>query len=110
MGHAQRGGEIALVESGDEGGEVSYAGKNDGFGAGDLFGADGALGFGAEFLQGAFDRRQIAGAVIDDSDFHSRPLVDGRTLRRRLSRETAKRSALAKALKIDSTWWCEERP
>ena len=31
-------------------------------------------------------------------------------MRRRLSRETAKRRALAKALKIDSTWWCEEWP
>ena len=85
-------------------------GRTTALAVGDLFGADGALGFRAKFLQGALDRGQIAGAVIDDGDFHSSPLVDGSTLRRRLSRETAKRSALANALKIDSTWWCEERP
>ena len=80
--HAQRRGEIALVQSGDECGEVSYAGKNNGLGVDDLLGTDGALGFRAELLQGALDRGQIAGAVIDDGDFH-----DGSLSREELSDE-----------------------
>ena len=54
-------------------------------------------------LQRALDRGQISGAVIDDRDLHSSPFVDGSTRRSCLSRVTAKRSAFAKALKMDST-------
>src|SRR5947208_725710 len=47
----------------------------------------------AEALEGALDGGHIAGAVVEDGYFHSSPLVLGKTWRRRLSRDTAKRTA-----------------
>jgi len=60
-------------------------------------------GIRAEALQGALDGGDVASAVVDDGYFHSMPFVLGRTLRKRLSRATAKRSARAKALNMAST-------
>ena len=59
--------------------------------------------FGAESLQRALDGGDVARAVVDQGDFHSSPFVLGSTLRKRLSRETAKRSARANALNRAST-------
>ena len=101
--------EIAFAQACDERGEMADAGQYDRFRGGDLLRLDGALGLRAELAQRALDRRQIPRAVIDDCDFHSiscrssRPLVDGSTRRNWRSRVTAKRSAFANALKIDST-------
>ena len=100
---AQRLGQISLTQARDECGEVSDSGKHDRFRRGQLRRLDRALGFRAQSAQRAFDRRQIPGAVVDDGDFHSSPFVDGSTRRSCLSRVTAKRSAFANALKIDST-------
>ncbi len=76
---------------------------------GELLGTDGALGFGAEACaararrRGDCRRRSQRWRSSRESFLHSSPLVDGRTRRRRLSRATAKRSALANALKMAST-------
>src|SRR5260370_40118016 len=56
-----------------------------------------------ETKQGALYRGYIACAVIDNRHFHSSPFVLGKTCRRRLSRDTAKRKARAKALNMAST-------
>jgi len=66
--------------------------------------SDGVVVTNTETLEGAFNRRQIPRTVIEDSHFHSRPLVLGNTRRSLRSRDTAKRSARANALKIASTW------
>ncbi len=101
---AQRLREVPLAQACDECGEVPHARQHDRFRCGQLRGLDRALGIRAQPAQRALDRRQIPGAVIHDRDFHSSPFVEGSTRRSCLSRVTAKRSAFANALKIDSTW------
>ena len=98
------------VQSGDESAAVAHAGQDQALGFGDRFRPIGGEHLRAQATQGAFDRGDIASAVIEQGDVHRSSLVLGKTLRRRLSRETAKRSARAKALNSASTWWWEERP
>lgn len=57
----------------------------------------------SELAEGPFYGRHVAGAVVDQRDVHNSSFVLGSTLRSRLSRDTAKRSARAKALKRAST-------
>jgi len=96
--------ELVIVESADQRGEVTNARKDEGFGVGDFGGGVGALGLSAEAMERAFDGSDVACAIVNKRNFHKRPFVLGRTLRKRLSCETANRSARAKALKIASTW------
>jgi len=69
----------------------------------DAFGSGSTLRFRSEPLQGSLDRGDIACAVIQQGNFHSKPLVLGSTRRNLLSRATAKRRARAKALNMAST-------
>ena len=92
-----------FAQAGDESGEMPHARQNDRLRRAQLLRDDCAFRFRAQLSQGALDRRQIPGAVIDDRDLHSSPFVDGSTRRSCLSRVTAKRSAFANALKIAST-------
>src|SRR5579872_6245799 len=101
----QRSSKLLFIEGADECGEMSDAGQNQCACFIDLIRCICAGRFGAQPLQCAFDARHIACAVVDECDrcLHRRPFVLGRTLRRRLSRETAKLSARANALKSAST-------
>src|SRR5262249_29907944 len=67
-------------------------------------------GVRAKFLQRALDGWNVSRAIVNDRHVHSNSFVLGRTFFNRLSRATANRSARANALKIASTWWCEDRP
>jgi hypothetical protein len=103
-GIEKRRPERALVECTDEGGVVADPGKKKRFGIRNALRRTGALRGGAETLQSPLDTRDITRAIVNERDVHKRPLVLGRTLRRRLSRETAKRRARANALNMASTW------
>jgi len=109
-GIAQRLAQSVRVQSGDKSATVAHAGQDQALGFGDRFRPVGGEYVRAQAAQRAFDRGDIAGAVIEQGDVHRSSLVLGKTLRRRMSRETAKRSARAKALNRASTWWWEERP
>ena len=98
------GEEVALVESAYESSKMADAGEQKRLGIGDTFRSSTANRFRAETLESTFNGSSVAGAVIDESDFHRRPFVLGKTLRRRLSRDTAKRRARAKALNSASIW------
>src|SRR5208283_3541094 len=98
------------VQSGDQSATVAHAREDEAFGFGNRLRPVGGDDVRAQAAQGAFHRGDIAGAVIEQGDVHGSSLVLGKTLRRRVSRETAKRSARANALNSASTWWCEERP
>jgi hypothetical protein len=98
----QRRAEMLFVEGANECGDVANAGKKQGFGIRKGSGRAGAQRVRSETLQGALDGRNITRAVVEDGDLHRSPFVLGKTWRKRLSRETAKRSARAKALKIAS--------
>ena len=104
-GLEQRSSEATLVKRTHQGGKMSDAWKQERFGVGDAFRNARANRFRAETLERALDRGGVAGTVVDERDFHKRPLVLGKTLRRRLSRETAKRRARAKALKSAAAEW-----
>ena len=99
----QRCAQGLLVERANQRAEVSHARQDQHFGVADGSRSVGAARFGAEFLQRALHRREVAGAVIDERDFHSSPFVLGRTCFSRLSRDTANRSARANALNMAST-------
>ena len=94
---------MLFVEGANQGGVMTNSRKQQGFRLGNAFGRRRAVRFSTEALEGALDGGHIAGAVVEDGNFHSSPLVLGKTWRRRLSRETAKRRARANALKIAST-------
>src|SRR5580692_3520191 len=89
---------VLLIEGANQCTVVADAGKNDGFGAGERLRRIGTLRSHAKTLQGPLHACDVTCAVIEQGDLHRRPFVLGRTLRRRLSRETAKRSARANAL------------
>jgi len=109
-GFAERLAQIMHIQSGDESTTVANAGQDEALGFGDRFRPIGGEYLRTQAAQRPFDRGDIACSVIEQGDVHSNSLVLGSTLRRRLSRETAKRSARAKALNSASTWWWEERP
>ena len=102
-GIAQRLAQSMRIQSGDQGATMADTGQDQALGFGDRFRPVGGEYLRAQAAQGAFDRGDIAGAVIEQGDVHRSSLVLGKTLRRRLSRETAKRSARAKALNSAST-------
>src|SRR5271169_174523 len=102
-GIEERCAESSLVERADKRRVVADAWKEQRFGVGDAFRRSRAAAFRAETLQGPLDARDVASAIVDERHVHRSPFVLGRTLRRRLSRETAKRSARANALNIAST-------
>ena len=54
-------------------------------------------------VQAFSDGGEIAGAVVEQGDLQSSPLVEGRTVRSRRSREQANLNARANALKTAST-------
>src|SRR6266851_4464929 len=99
----ERRTEMFFVQGANQRGVMTDAGEEQGFRFGNTFWRSRAVRFSAEPLESAFDGGHIAGAIVEDGNFHSSPLVLGKTLRRRLSRETAKRSARANALKMAST-------
>src|SRR5438270_6324123 len=103
-GLEKRSAKAAFVEGAHERSVMSNAGEKQSLGLGDAFRSLGTDGLRAEALQGALDGSGVAGTVVDESDFHRRPFVLGKTLRRRLSRDTAKRRARAKALNSASIW------
>lgn len=96
--------EAAGIERMQQSGAVADAGKNQASSGGKVLGLIGDVDIRAEAAQGASDRSDVAGAIIDQSGDHSSSLVLGSTLRKRLSLETAKRRARAKALNTASTW------
>jgi hypothetical protein len=83
---------------------VSDAREKESFRARDAIGSSSPTRVGSEAMQGALDGRDIPGTVVDERNFHRSPLVLGKMLRSRRSREAANRSARAKALKSASTW------
>ena len=97
-GFEEGSSQAAFVERPHQGGIVTNAGKEQSVRLVDALRSLRADRLRSEALEGALDGGGIAGAVVDERDSHRRPLVLGRTLRRRLSRETAKRRARAKAL------------
>src|ERR1019366_981007 len=57
-----------------------------------------------------FHRNQVPGAVIDNRNHHSTPLVLGKSRAMRRSRQQAARNARANALKSASILWWLDRP
>ena len=102
-GMAQRLAQSMRIQSGDQGAAMADTGQDQALGFGDRFRPVGGEYLRGQAAQGAFDRGDIAGTVIEQGDAHRSSLVLGKTLRRRLSRETAKRSARANALNSAST-------
>src|SRR6202043_1273897 len=89
---------------------MADAGKNQGVTIGEGLRRRRAARFDAETTERALDGRKISRAVFHECDIHNKPFVLGSTRFNCGSRVAAKRSALANALKIASTWWCDERP
>ena len=85
------------------GGEMADAGHDQAGGARAVAGRLGHRELGAERGQRLLDRRQVAGAVVDQRD-HSRPFVLGSIFASRASFAQATRSARANALNTASTW------
>ena len=83
--------------------EVSDAGNHDGTGAGEILRFTRQGDGGSRRLQAALDRREVAGAVVDEGD-HNSPFVLGSVRARRRSRAQAMRSARANALNMASIW------
>ncbi len=102
-GMQQRLAQSVRIKSGNERGAMANAGKNKTLRACDSLGLIGSENLRTQTAQSALDRSDITGAVIEQRYLHKSSLVLGKTLRNRLSRETAKRSARAKALKRAST-------
>ena len=82
---------------------MSDSGQNQGSCGANIVAAIGGDDLGAKFSQRAFDRSDISRPVINHRNLHKSSLVLGSTLFKRLSRDTAKRSARANALKTAST-------
>lgn len=78
--------------------EVAHAGHDDAVGAAEFAGDRRRPHVGADRGQGLADRRQVAGAIVNQCN-HSKPFVLGKVRDRRLSFEHATRSARANALK-----------
>ena len=97
------GAELAFVEGADQCGIVADSGQDDCVSRREGFRRVGALRVCAEAAEGPFNRGDVAGPVVKQEKIHRRPFVLGRTRARRLSRETANRSARANALNIAST-------
>ena len=82
---------------------MANAWKNKALSGGNVLGVIGAHNRSAQAAQRAPHGGDVARAVIDQRNIHRSSFVLGSTLRNRLSRETAKRSARANALKSAST-------
>src|SRR5262249_23294829 len=102
--------QTVLVERADNGGIVTDAGKDNRGGPAQLGWFGHPYRTRAKPLQRALDGGYVASAIVDERDGHSKPFVLGRTLLSRRSRLTANRKARAKALKMASIWWCDDRP
>src|SRR5260370_2921842 len=98
-----RRAEFLFVKSTNEGSVMPNAGEEQRLRFGNTLGRIGTVRLRAEALERALDGRHIARAIVENGHFHRSPFVLGKTWRRRLSRETAKRRARAKALKMAST-------
>src|SRR5262249_38103452 len=95
--------QIPFLQRANQGAEVSNAGQQQHAGVANTFRRKAWNRCDTEPLQSSCDRCDIARSVVDEGNLHSNPLVLGKTRRSRLSRETAKRSARAKALNTAST-------
>ncbi len=102
-GGEKRIAQPACVERIQKGGPMAHARENQAGRRGDFFWPIGGADLRSEVVQSARDGGNVACAIIDERGDHSSSLVLGRTSRRRLSRETANRSARANALNNDST-------
>jgi len=93
-----------FFQSANQGSIVTDTGEQQRLGPADTLRRIGALRFRAKLLERPLHRGNVSRPIVDQRHFHKSPFVLGRILRSRLSRVTAKRSALAKALNIASIW------
>ena len=98
-----RRNQVARLQRAHQLPEVADARQDQPLGGANRFRRGRALGLDALAIERGLDRRQIAGAVFDQRNFHSSPLVLGKTRFNCGSRVAAKRNARAKALKSAST-------